>query len=259
MPKPFGKAKYFDLVILTNSPDTEIWLGDDEGHFVVKSTGTLKEGLLPGRYVVEFGLGTTTFPIDLTQDTRLTEEEIRSGPSCPRPIPQIPPLDEREWWHVVWWTHLAWPPTDARGDGIDLARLYSELADRHGGVGMSAPLPDRWQHKPEPEGTVVLSPFAREVVTRSIFELASSDRVAGETEIRALSVQERCVHLVLACPVEKLRQRIGRLKSRTATLLSFEASAGVGGKDTWGRGFWWAHLPSEELVRSVQSFVDQLP
>lgn len=89
-----GDAEYFDLVILAASPDTEIWLGDDEGHFVVKGLGTLEEGLLAGRYTVEFGLGTTTFPIDLTQDTRLTEEEIRSGPSCPRPIPQIPPLDD---------------------------------------------------------------------------------------------------------------------------------------------------------------------
>jgi hypothetical protein len=90
----FSEAEYFDLVIVANSPDTDIWLGDDEGHFVVKGVGTLEEGLLAGRYTVEFGLGTTTFPIDLTQDTRLTEEEIRSGPSCPRPILQIPPLDD---------------------------------------------------------------------------------------------------------------------------------------------------------------------
>jgi len=178
--------------------------------------------------------------------------------SCPRPIPQIPPRDDREWWHVVWTTHLAWPPTDARGHGDDLARFYSELEDEHGGVGMSAPLPARWQHRPEPEGAVVLSSFAREIVARSIFELASTDRVAGETEIRALGVQERSVHLVLACPVEKLHQRIGRLKSRSATLLSFEPDARVGGKGTWGKGFWWAHLRSEELVCSVQSFVGRL-
>ena len=73
-----------------------------------------------------------------------------------------------------------------------------------------------------------------------------------------VGVQERCVHLVLACPVEKLHQRIGRLKSRSATLLSFEPDAGVGGKGTWGKGFWWAHLPSEELVHAVQSFVGRL-
>lgn len=167
-------TKYFDLVILATSPNTEIWLGDDEGHLVVKSVGTVEEGLLAGRYVVEFGLGTTTYPIELAQDTRLTEEEIRSGPSCPRPIPQIPPLEEyQEWWHVVWTTFLAWPTTDARGDGDRLVRFYSELADRHGGIEVSALLPAQWHHRAEPEGSVELSPFAREVVARSIQELAS--------------------------------------------------------------------------------------
>ena len=67
------ESEYFDLVVLATSPGTEIWLGDDEGFFVDKGVGTLETGLLAGRYIVEFGLGTTTFPIDLTQDTRLTE------------------------------------------------------------------------------------------------------------------------------------------------------------------------------------------
>lgn len=168
-------------------------------------------------------------------------------------FPQIPTLAEKPvWWHVVWVTFLAWPPTDVRGNGDRLARFYSGLADRHGDIEMSALLPAQWQNKPEPEGAVVLSPLAREAVARSIFELASSDRVAGETEIRVLGVQARSVHVVLACPAEKLHQRVGRIKSRTA------ANAGVGGKSTWGKGFWWARLKSERLVRSVESFVSQL-
>ena len=89
----FGNAEYFDLVIQATSPATEIWLGDDEGHFVVRSVGTLEEGLMAGRYVVEFGLGTTTFPIELTQDTRLMEEDPVWS-LMPRPIPQIPPREE---------------------------------------------------------------------------------------------------------------------------------------------------------------------
>ena len=87
MPKSIGEAEYFELVVVATSQDTDIWLGDEEGHLVDKGEGRLVTSILPGRYVVEFGLGTTTFPIDLTQDTWLTEEEIRSGPSCSRPIP----------------------------------------------------------------------------------------------------------------------------------------------------------------------------
>ena len=46
-------AIYHDLVIVAESPNTEIWLGDDnEGYFVQKETGRLSTGLLPGMYVV---------------------------------------------------------------------------------------------------------------------------------------------------------------------------------------------------------------
>ena len=84
-------AEYFELVIVATSPTTDIWLGDDEGHFVDKGGGTLATSIRPGHYTVEFGLGAKTFPIHITQNTRRTEEEIAAGPSCPRPIPSIPP------------------------------------------------------------------------------------------------------------------------------------------------------------------------
>ena len=83
-------VEYFEVVIVATSPATDIWLGDDEGHLVDKGTGTLKTSILPGHYTVEFGLGTTTFPIHVTQNVRRVQEEITAGPSCPRPIPDIP-------------------------------------------------------------------------------------------------------------------------------------------------------------------------
>jgi hypothetical protein len=82
---------YRNLVIEASSPETEIWLGDDEGHLVQKETGALDTHVLEGHYTVEFGLGTTPYPIHLRADVRYTEEEIRKGPSCPRRIPNIGP------------------------------------------------------------------------------------------------------------------------------------------------------------------------
>ena len=78
---------YYDLEITATDAETEIWLGCDQGHFVCKATGTLHEGLLPGNYTVEFGLGTTCYPVSLTTDSKLTQSEIESGPSCERPKP----------------------------------------------------------------------------------------------------------------------------------------------------------------------------
>ncbi|MDN5864301.1 MAG: hypothetical protein L0I62_03670 [Gammaproteobacteria bacterium] len=85
-------AEYFEVVIVAQSPKTDIWLAH-EGHLVQKSDGTLETSILPGHYTVEFGLGSPTYPLRITHDVRWTEEEITAGPPCPRPIPYVPPLD----------------------------------------------------------------------------------------------------------------------------------------------------------------------
>ena len=80
---------YYDLIIVAASPATDIWLGDDEGHFVQKEIGTLETSLLPGDYTVEFGLGTATYPIHLAKSSRYTQQELAAGPTCPRPVPGL--------------------------------------------------------------------------------------------------------------------------------------------------------------------------
>jgi hypothetical protein len=77
--------EYFNLVIEADTPEGQIWLGDGEGHFVQKAVGVLNTDLLPGDYVVEFGLKTTTYSVALRAPLHLTEREIRSGKPCPRP------------------------------------------------------------------------------------------------------------------------------------------------------------------------------
>ena len=64
---------------------TDIWVGDDIGHFVQKETGERRTRLLPGHYTVEFELGTTTYPLHLTKTSRYTQAELEAGPACPRP------------------------------------------------------------------------------------------------------------------------------------------------------------------------------
>ena len=80
-----SETKYLSLVIEADTREGQIWLGDDEGHFVQKAVGVLDTHLLPGRYVVEFALGGATYPVILNSPLHLSENEIRSGQSCPRP------------------------------------------------------------------------------------------------------------------------------------------------------------------------------
>ena len=82
---------YYKLVIVATSAATGIWLGDDAGHLVQKEVGTLRTSLLPGDYVVEFGLGSSAYLIHLAQARRYTQTELEAGPTCSRPIPQVPP------------------------------------------------------------------------------------------------------------------------------------------------------------------------
>ena len=84
-----SKKNYIDLVIEAKSKTTEIWLGDDEGHFVQKDIGVLKTSLLSGNYTVEFDLGTNTYPIKLDKAKNISEFQLLKGPTCVRPIPKV--------------------------------------------------------------------------------------------------------------------------------------------------------------------------
>ena len=85
-----GARRYHRLIIKA-SPRTDIWLADDGGHLVQKERGVLDTSLLPGNYVVEFGLGTQTYPIHLRTDSQYSRAEIEAGPSCPRPAVELTP------------------------------------------------------------------------------------------------------------------------------------------------------------------------
>lgn len=91
MSKAEVEPVYYELVIVAGSPATDIWLGDDDGHLVQKEIGTLETSILPGDYTVEFGLGTTCFPIHLATSSRYTQAELAAGPTCSRLIPKLSP------------------------------------------------------------------------------------------------------------------------------------------------------------------------
>lgn len=91
MDNPPAETKYFELEIVAASSKTEIWLGDDGGSLVQKSVGILKTSLLPGDYVVEFGLRTAVYPIHLDKDRRTDQAELATGPTCARPVFTLPP------------------------------------------------------------------------------------------------------------------------------------------------------------------------
>jgi hypothetical protein len=67
--------KYHKLKIVANEPK-DIWLSDDEGNLVVHEDGVIDEGLLPGKYFVEFGLGNKQHPIKLDRDLKFKQSDF---------------------------------------------------------------------------------------------------------------------------------------------------------------------------------------
>lgn len=67
------RRKYHNIKVVANDPKTDIWLSDDEGNLVVHEDGVIDEGLLPGKYFVEFGLGNPKHPIHLDGDLEFHE------------------------------------------------------------------------------------------------------------------------------------------------------------------------------------------
>ena len=82
---PKNTERRYHRLTIRASPLTDIWLADDEGHLVQKERGTLDTSVLPGHYVVEFGLGAKTYPIHLVKDSEYSQAEIEAGTSCLRP------------------------------------------------------------------------------------------------------------------------------------------------------------------------------
>jgi hypothetical protein len=124
---------------------------------------------------------------------------------------------------------------------------------------MSGPLPAAYRPRPAPNGQVLLCADACRQVERDMRGLTGKpgDRVAGNTPLLALHVAPTFVQTVLGCPAAQLSQRVGRLKSRTAALLSSNRELGVGGAQTWSKGFWWARLPSDAARHALVSFIQE--
>ena len=162
----------------------------------------------------------------------------------------------KEFSHIVWTTHGCWKPDDQRGDWTQLGDFYNRLLTEFAGVKFSRALPHVWNPQAPLRDHVSLGDKARAQLGADIRKLSVSDRVAGNMPVVAIAVEPTCVQLVLSCDAASLSQKVGRLKSRTATLLKFNPETGVGGKNTWGKGFWYASFVDQKIVECVAAFVN---
>jgi hypothetical protein len=158
-------------------------------------------------------------------------------------------------WHVIWTVHGGQLPQSGRGAWGPLALLYEQLS----GEGLLPKEMDPIVSR-EPEillrGTKRLLPLESiERLRAEIIDLGSDhgDRVAGRLGLRAVLVQPTHVELFAEHPVEGFHQKVSRIKSRSATLLSFDTRGEAGGAGTWSHGFWRARHDEDRAVAIVRA------
>jgi hypothetical protein len=159
-------------------------------------------------------------------------------------------------WHVVWGTAGTWPPHDKRGDWGDLAEFYTPfIAD--GSIAPSSPLPA--QYVPQGLGFIIL--LSQEDVALLREQLSdltrdNGDRVAGGHPVLTAAFMQTQAHVLFRCEREALKQVVGRLKSRLATLLLNEPRWSKAERIVWGKGFWAGEVLKEDLAPRIKEFIE---
>jgi len=159
--------------------------------------------------------------------------------------------------HIVWTTYLTFPPQDKRGSWESMSKVYEELK-RVSEISFVKPLLKEYNSIPSEERGI-LSFEDQRVVRDSIVDLAKDkgDRVAGGSGLRAIGTSETEVHLLINGTLAESKQKISRLKSRSATLLGFsQEKFGESSKNTWAKGIWAAEFGNEKIAEKVKEFIN---
>jgi len=118
-------------------------------------------------------------------------------------------------------------------------------------------LSEKWLNRHPASSQVVLLPEETIHLHQEVLKLTApnGDRVAGNLNILQVMISSTMVQLLVEIDPIEFDQKISRLKSRLATLLSFYTGGQKGGKNTWSKGYWSANFTSEEVKMLTDKFM----
>ena len=154
--------------------------------------------------------------------------------------------------HIVWVTFDSWLPHEKRGDWKDLADFYQSL-ERDFIVNFSKPLQNNYTKIQNPT-QLILSSSDQEILKKDIIELAINESIAGGLEIISIGLTPNGVHLLIRGAFSEKKQKLSRLKSRSATLLKYtNGLTEISAKNTWSKGFWVAEFNEHHDVFKIKN------
>lgn len=156
-------------------------------------------------------------------------------------------------YHIIWTTIGLWTPLDQRGAWEDLRRFYQNL--REAGAEFETQLHKQYPENQQKQAKEILLDIAeQETVESGLLKLSENDRIAEQTQILALSVQDNKIEMLIDVGEKDINQVIGRLKSRSATYLLWSSNRANENR-IWSKGFWKARITNEDTIERVKEYI----
>jgi hypothetical protein len=161
------------------------------------------------------------------------------------------------YWHILWTAYPVPVPSQQRNTINGLYELYERLETDSIEHEVSQPLKAIIHSSKVKPDRPILNPQSLE---NDLMSLAreEGDRIAGNLHIIDLLVKSNRVELLVKFNEDNLIQKIARLKSRSATLLSFSSKSGEGGRHTWSKGIWYGKSMDSNFVLYIKDRISQL-
>ncbi len=162
-------------------------------------------------------------------------------------------MKNKHLYHIIWTSFGAFAVWDKRGNWSALKMLYQELENQQISYVLSHEFYGNYENK-QTRNQLLFDSKDRLQISDDIQGLCrkGGDRIIDGLELKLLYVEENYVEMIVASETLEILQKLARIKSRTATLLSFKNPEKFSGKGTWGKGIWISRINNKhDLAISI--------
>lgn len=157
--------------------------------------------------------------------------------------------------HAIWTTYGTWPPGDARGHWSALFDFYGHVLQR--GQQLNPPdtvtLTRATKSMREPEK--VLNEEEIQLVAETLGDYLAPGMPDETWRIHAAAIERTHVHLLFGPLNDPVGQVVGRIKSRTSSVL-LELPVNQPRRRIWGTGYWKVFLFDDHAMAAVAKYIN---
>ena len=158
--------------------------------------------------------------------------------------------------HVVWTTYGTWLPGDARGHWSPLLDFYGRLKRAGHQLNLADPETHRHARSIMKEPAKRLTGNDSQVVAGEIGRQLSPGMPGAMWKIHAATIEPTHVHLLFGRLRDDIGTVVGRLKSRTSSVL-LKQTTNVGRSRIWTAGYWKVFIFDESVIPIVIQYIQE--